>query len=290
MNAKIEALECTQKHKELLQEVYKYFVNAIRIDRDFNPAGQFNPFKGRDTCGMFRINRSTYSRALRELVGMGLLCRNRSRNATYTLPDADADSEIADNGHIADTPANATPMSVSDIQGVTPKMETPADIISEVVKQVIGQVVPVLAKQFRDKLCKLSKRVDEIVVDEIAVVDAVQKLNQTVSKLTELVNDLTGQMSKVRHIPQDVSDIQEWIEEQKAEKAIDETEVERERKAGILYRLLDIASLGSGYEKDYDRIFTQEFGYNVNDTPVGEVDNVRKWIGDIIKGYWDGTA
>ena len=127
-------------------------------------------------------------------------------------------------------------------------------------------------------------------IDEIAVVDAVQKLNQTVSKLTELVNDLTGQMSKVRHIPQDVSDIQEWIEEQKAEKAIDETEVERERKAGILYRLLDIASLGSGYEKDYDRIFTQEFGYNVNDTPVGEVDNVRKWIGDIIKGYWDGTA
>jgi len=85
MNSQIEALECTFPHKELLQSIYEYFIGMIEDNID----GEFTPHRdiGGEVWMLFDIGKSACNRAIQELVQMGLLHRNRSRNATYMLPN-----------------------------------------------------------------------------------------------------------------------------------------------------------------------------------------------------------
>ncbi len=81
MNSQIEALNSTQKHKDLLNKIYEYFVYHIG-DAEFTPYRDV----GSEVWLFFDVSKSVYNRAMRELVQMGLLHRNGIRNATYTLP------------------------------------------------------------------------------------------------------------------------------------------------------------------------------------------------------------
>lgn len=147
MNAKIEALECTQKHKELLDRVYDYYVLKIGD----GAIKKFKPCKG--SAMLFGdIDCSTYNKLLRELVAMGLLCRNRSRNATYTLPD-----EPASNQKLVSLFVEQTEAIVRDTANISTCIHKDVGKVFEVVESLQQRQL-----EMEDTLTKVASHVEAI--------------------------------------------------------------------------------------------------------------------------------
>jgi len=267
MNEKIEALGCTQKHKELLQSVYKFMVDGI--ENETGGFGQYKPFKAQEMCHVFNVDRSTYCKLLRELVDMGLLCRNRSRNATYTLPEYnspasdslyDSNDELVDDmGHIAGGTTDAVGGTTDAAGGTTDavggttdasvapvEIEASDDIVERLDFQVsnltnrIGKIdfdLNTRLKTLNTVICSINddvtKRIDNIAVDmKEQLVIAVDMKEQLVPHIQENHVKL---WETIGELTDNVNELQKYVDDQKAVAEIEATEKERLKLVNVLH-------------------------------------------------------
>ncbi len=269
MNEKIEALDMLNAQKDRLQWVYEYYVASID--------GKDGSYKTERLSVLaeevFGFSKTTLAKCLRKLVKLGLLNKEGKHLATYTLPDNECtidgcvhelvpvgDSEIDDMGHVAGgtIDASVAPVGIETSDDVDVRIGGLAQSVHELTN-LVGQ----MSGKFANNMIELSKR-----IDEIAEVDVIQKLSQELQSVAAIVIG-----------------IQKYTEEQKAVAEIDATEKERLKLVNVLGGLLSGLDTMSGYKIEHDEKFRDEFGYPVEQMPIGEYPEAEKWVYSLIKGY-----